>query len=70
VERDVARLIREGAAELFPELMARAQAAELLEVSLATMRGLALLRFTGEASDVERRWRRARRHLLGLYGQI
>jgi AcrR family transcriptional regulator len=69
-ERDVARLIREGARELFPKLMARPRAGEVLEMSLATMRGLALLRFTTEADDVERRWRRARRHLLELYDRL
>jgi AcrR family transcriptional regulator len=70
VERDVAKLIREGAKELFPALMARPRAGELLEMSLATMRGLALLRFSGESADVERRWRRARRHLLDLYDRL
>ena len=70
VQRDISRLIREGAAELFPELMARPRAGELLEVSLAMMRGLALLRFTETRADVERRWRRARLYLLELYGQL
>jgi AcrR family transcriptional regulator len=70
VDRDVRRLIREGAGELFPSLMARPRAGEMLEMSLAVMRGLALLRFTGEAEDVERRWRRARRHLLDLYRRL
>ena len=39
----------------------------ILELGLATMRGLAMLRFTGEAEAVERRWRRARAYLLELY---
>jgi len=67
VQRDVTRLIARGAAELFPELMARPQAGEVLELALATMRGLAMLRFTSDEADVERRWRRARAYLLGLY---
>ncbi len=67
VQRDVTRLIARSAAELFPGLMARPQAGEVLELGLATMRGLAMLRFTSEAADVERRWRRARAYLLGLY---
>jgi AcrR family transcriptional regulator len=67
VARDVTRLIARGAAELFPGLMGRPRAGEVLELGLATMRGLALLRFTGDPDDVERRWRRARGHLLALY---
>ncbi len=70
VARDVTRLIREGAVEMFPELMARPRAGELLDMSLATMRGFALLRFTGEPADIERRWRRARAHLLELYDRL
>jgi AcrR family transcriptional regulator len=67
VQRDVTRLIARESAALFPELMVRPHAGEVLEMGLATMRGLALLRFTSDASDVERRWRRARAYLLGLY---
>jgi AcrR family transcriptional regulator len=67
VQRDVTRLIARGAAELFPDLMARPNAGEVLELALATMRGLAMLRFTSDEADVERRWRRARAYLLGLY---
>ena len=70
VARDVTRLIRDGAVEMFPELMARPRAGELLDMSLATMRGLALLRFTSDPTDVERRWRRTRTHLLELYDRL
>jgi AcrR family transcriptional regulator len=70
VTRDINRMIVSGAAELFPALMARPQADEVLEMTLATMRGLALLRFTGDVADVERRWRRARTRLLGLYDNL
>ncbi len=70
VQRDVTRLIARGATELFPELMGRPRAREVLELGLAAMRGLALLRFTGETSDVERRWRRARAYLLELYDAL
>jgi AcrR family transcriptional regulator len=66
VQRDVSRLIARAAAELFPELMARPRAGEVLELTLATIRGLAMLRFTGDPDDVERRWRRARAYLLEL----
>ncbi len=67
VQRDVTRLIARGAAELFPELMDRPRAGEVLDVALAAMRGLALLRFTSDEAGVERRWRRARAYLLELY---
>jgi AcrR family transcriptional regulator len=67
VARDVTRMIATGASELFPELMARPRAGEVLDMGLSIMRGLAMLRFTGEEADVERRWRRARGHLLELY---
>lgn len=70
VARDVTRMIATGAAEMFPELMARPRAGEILDMGLAIMRGLAMLRFTGEEADVERRWRRARGHLLELYEQL
>jgi AcrR family transcriptional regulator len=69
VQRDVTRLIARSANELFPEQMAKPNAGEVLEMALATMRGLALLRFTSDPEDVERRWRRARAYLLGLYEQ-
>ncbi len=67
VARDVTRMIAAGASELFPELMARPRAGEVLDMGLAIMRGLAVLRFTSDEADVERRWRRARGHLLELY---
>ncbi len=70
VQRDVTRLIARGAAELFPELMERPRAGEVLELGLATMRGLAMLRFTSEASWVERRWHRTRAYLLELYDSL
>jgi AcrR family transcriptional regulator len=70
VARDVTRMIAAGASELFPDLMKRPRAGELLDMGLAIMRGLAVLRFTTDAADVERRWRRARGHLLELYDAL
>ncbi len=70
VTRDINRMILSGAAELFPEMMRRPGADEVLELTLATMRGLALLRFTGDTNDVDRRWRRARARLLSLYDNL
>ena len=68
--RDVTRLIAQAGAELFPDLMARPRAGEVLEMAMATMRGLALLGFTSDAEDVSRRWRRARAHLMALYDEL
>jgi len=70
VAPDVNRMIARTASELLPSLMARPRAGELLDVTLATMRGLALLRATGGEGDVERRWRRAREQLLCLYDNL
>jgi AcrR family transcriptional regulator len=70
VARDITRLIAQGGVELFPELMAKRRSGELLDMGLATMRGLALLGFTSEAAEVERRWRRARAHLIELYDAL
>jgi AcrR family transcriptional regulator len=70
VARDITRMIATGASELFPELMSRPRAGEVLDMGLAIMRGLALLRFTGEEADVERRWQRARGQLLQAYERL
>lgn len=70
VARDLTRMIAAGAGEMFPELMARPHAGEVLDMGLAIMRGLAVLRFTSGEADVERRWRRARDRLLDLYATL
>jgi AcrR family transcriptional regulator len=70
VSRDVTRLIARSAAAYLPQTMAKPGAGDMLDHALATMRGLALLRFTGDAEDVARRWTRARRTLLALYDRL
>jgi AcrR family transcriptional regulator len=70
VERDVNRLIAQTGVELFPELMGKRRAGELLDMGLATMRGLSLLRSSANASEIDRRWRRARENLLELYERL
>jgi len=70
VARDVTRMIATGASELFPELMSRPRAGEVLDMGLAVMRGLAVLRFTSDEGEVERRWRRARGQLLEAYERL
>jgi len=70
VVRDVSRLIADWTNDLFPELMSKPRSGELLDMTLATMRGLALLQSVSSHAEVERRWRRARKHLLGLYDNL
>jgi AcrR family transcriptional regulator len=70
VTREITGLIAGGAAELLPDLMAKPRAGEVLDVAMATIRGLAVLRFTDPAAQVERRWWRARAHLLEQYERL
>jgi AcrR family transcriptional regulator len=70
VERDASRLIADAAHQVIPELMATARGRELLDMGLAAMRGLALLSFTSDQAEVERRWKRARGHLLEGYEML
>jgi AcrR family transcriptional regulator len=70
VARDVDRMVAQAASELCPELMAKPHAVDLLDISLATMRGLSLLHGAGSDGDVERRWRRARAQLIALYDNL
>jgi AcrR family transcriptional regulator len=70
VARDVDRMVSDAAGELCPELGGSAAALELLDMSLATMRGLSVLYAAGEDGDVERRWRAARARLLALYDNL
>ncbi|HWK18311.1 MAG TPA: TetR/AcrR family transcriptional regulator [Solirubrobacteraceae bacterium] len=70
VARDISRLMAEISLELFPELMRRPGAAELLDMGLAVMRGLAVLRFTEPAAVVERRWVQARGRILEAYERL
>jgi AcrR family transcriptional regulator len=64
--RDITRMIVKGAVELFPDLMAKPGAGELLDTTLAAIRGLAILRFHGDP-NVDRRWAATRRQLLEYY---
>ena len=70
VARDVNGLVAQAARELFPELMAKPRAGELLDLTLATIRGFALLCSVSDGAEVERRWRRARGQLLRLYDNL
>lgn len=66
VARDVSRRVAQVAAEFFPELSARRGAQALLDTTMASIRGLAMLRFHGDPG-VERRWKATRAHLLELH---
>ena len=70
VTRDVTRMIATGGQELFPETMAKPGAAELLDTTLAAMRGLAMLAALGKPRDATRRWTATRGHLLELYAGL
>jgi AcrR family transcriptional regulator len=70
VAREITQRAWESVRELLPSLTARAGAGDLLDMTLATMRGLALLRFTADHEEVERRWRRARAQLLELFDRL
>jgi hypothetical protein len=54
------------AGDLFPEWAHQAWFVEGLDTALATIRGLALLRFT-DGEDVERSWVRAKKRLLASF---
>jgi AcrR family transcriptional regulator len=67
VSRDITWIIIQSAAELLPDLMAKPRGGVLVDLALATTRGFAMLTFTSDPDEVDRRWRRARRNLLTLY---
>jgi AcrR family transcriptional regulator len=65
--REVNRMILRSTDELFPEFLGRRRAREVLDLTLATMRGLAMLRSFAEPDVVERTWQSSRRRLLELH---
>lgn len=66
VAREVTMIVGEASRELFPHLTSRPGAGAVLDTAMASMRGLAMLRFHGDPG-VDRRWRQMRAHLLVLY---
>ncbi|MDX6637856.1 MAG: hypothetical protein QOJ01_1367 [Solirubrobacterales bacterium] len=64
VEREIAALTAAGIDDLFPEVSRRREFREAVDAALATMRGLALLRFVNDPREIERRWAGARRTLI------
>jgi AcrR family transcriptional regulator len=65
--REVNRMIVESTNELFPEFASRRDSREVLDLTLATMRGLAMLHGSLEPGDVDRTWRASRRRLLEMH---
>jgi AcrR family transcriptional regulator len=65
--REVNRMIVESTNELFPEFASRRDSREVLDLTLATMRGLAMLQGSLEPGDVDRTWRASRRRLLEMH---
>lgn len=65
--REVNRMIIQGTKELFPDFYSRPGAREVLDLTLATMRGLAMLQGSVDPEDVERSWRGIRKKLLDLH---
>jgi AcrR family transcriptional regulator len=70
VEREVAAITAKGIDELFPEMAGNREFRDVVDVSLATMRGLALTRSVIGEREIERRWSRARRTLVAAVGSI
>jgi AcrR family transcriptional regulator len=69
VERDVGVRVAEGIAQLFPEQAGSRQFVEIVTTGLATMRGLAMLRFVGR-KQVDEAWPATRRHLLAMFAVL
>jgi AcrR family transcriptional regulator len=69
LEREVTGTISAALENVFGDQARDRAFRELVETSLASMRGLALLQFI-DGRDVERRWRSIRRRLLAMYETV
>jgi AcrR family transcriptional regulator len=65
--REVNRMILDSTNELFPDFASRRRSREILDLTLATMRGLAMLAGSVRPADVDRTWRASRRQLLDMH---
>jgi AcrR family transcriptional regulator len=68
VERDVSQTIASVGPSLFPDLAARPDFQADVDAAMAAIRGLALMRFVDEPENVERRWKRTKRRMMGIFG--
>jgi AcrR family transcriptional regulator len=67
VESEITAAVGAALEDVFGEVARQRAFRELVETSLASMRGLALLAFYDGDRDVERRWRAVRSRLLDMY---
>jgi AcrR family transcriptional regulator len=70
VEREVSAITAKGIDELFPQMATNREFREAVDASLATMRGLALVRSVYDDREMERRWAGARRTLVAAVAGI
>ena len=67
VERDVSQTVASVGPSLFPELAARPNFQADIDAAMAAIRGLALMRFVDDSENVERRWKRTKRRMMGIF---
>ena len=67
LEASVLQILDGAAAELFPEQSADPVLTELIGLTLAAIRGLAMLPPVTDPDVLEERWQATKRHLLDLY---
>lgn len=70
VERDVAQSVASVGPTLFPDLADKPGFQTDVEIAIAAIRGLAMLRFVNDPADMDRRWRRAKKRLLALFAEL
>ena len=69
LEQSVLGILASVGGELFPDQSANPAFLELVNLTLAAIRGLAMLPPVTEPQALEEHWRATRRHLLDLYDQ-
>ena len=70
VERDVSKAIAEAGPSLVPELAAESDFQTDVQAAIAAIRGLAMLKFVEDPAETERRWKRTKKRLMGLFVQL
>ena len=68
-ERDNAHLYVTGVAVLYPELAERPSSRQLMVTAIATLQGLAMLRFVDQEA-AERAWPATRAHLIAIFSRF
>lgn len=67
LDQSVLQILDATAAALFPNQGSDPVLAELIELTLATVRGFAMLPPVTEPNELEELWQAAKRHLVALY---